>query len=65
MGIPEVLQVETSGSLNMMSCIAIEEVEEDMSYFLITHTSGFSITGCVSGLGRGRDQLFFDTCVLF
>lgn len=36
MGIPEVLQVETSGGLNMMSCIAVEEVEEDMSYLLIT-----------------------------
>lgn len=65
MGIPEVLQVETSGGLNMMSCIAVEEVEEDMSYLLITCMSGFSVTGCVSGLGRDRDQLFFDTCVLF
>lgn len=28
MGIPEVLQMETSGGLNIMSCIAVEEVEK-------------------------------------
>lgn len=28
MGIPEVLQMEISGGLNMMSCIAVEEVEK-------------------------------------
>lgn len=28
MGIPEVLQMEILGGLNMMSCIAVEEVEK-------------------------------------
>lgn len=28
MGIPEVLQMEISGGLSMMSCIAVEEVEK-------------------------------------